>query len=602
MSRVSPTSANDNDRWDLEAIYPDRASWEAALRRVESGTRSLVEFRGTLAESAQRLRACFDHYYETLKELYRASSYASMSYHEDMRAADTAAMEQRVSLLSTGFAEASSFLEPEILAIGRPQVEDYLEREAGLEVYRHRLNDVLRRAEHTRSPGEEGIIAAAGLVTDAPYSVYGMLANADAPWPTVRLSDGTEVTLNQAAYAKHRSADIRDDRRIVFESFWELWGDFSRSFGAMLYGQIKRDLFYARVRRYPNSLAASLDEDRIPEEVYRTLIGQANANLGVLHRYLRLRGRILGLQEMRYYDIYPPLVRRDVSFPIAKARRLVTECLAPLGEASAEVTRSAFAARWVDVEPRPGKKPGAYMNGHVYDLHPYILLNYNSDYDSVSTLAHEWGHALHSHLANSSQHFANANYSIFLAEVASTFVEALLMDRMLSEAEDETERMFYLGHALERLRGTFFRQTMFAEFELAIHERVEAGDALTGEGFSTLYGELLRRYHGHADGVVLIDDRFNVEWAYIPHFYYNFYVYQYATSLAASSLLVEKVLEGETGAAKRYLDLLRTGGNGYAYELLTQAGVDLASPEPYAALMRRMEAIMDEIEGILGEP
>jgi len=253
----------------------------------------------------------------------------------------------------------------------------------------------------------------------------------------------------------------------------------------------------------------------------------------------------------------------------------------------------------MDVHPRPGKKSGAYMNGHIYDVHPYVLMNYNDDYESVSTLAHEWGHALHSFLTNEAQHFANADYSIFVAEVASTLNEALLLRRMLEHAASPSERLFYLGHALEQLRGTFFRQAMFAEFELAIHESVEAGHALTADDFSSMYGDLLRRYHGHDEGVVRIDDLFSVEWAYIPHFYYDFYVYQYATSVAAASYLAERIVSGAAGASGAYLDLLRAGGSGYPYDLLVEAGVDLASAQPYEALLRRMDSLMDEIEALL---
>jgi oligoendopeptidase F len=370
----------------------------------------------------------------------------------------------------------------------------------------------------------------------------------------------------------------------------------------MLYAQVKRDVFYSRVRKYGTSLEASLDADRIPASVYQTLIEQANEHLHVLHRYFRLRARMMGVTDMRYWDIYPPLVSGELHFPIERGKELVLDAMTPLGPEARQSIAEGFSARWMDVYPRQGKKSGAYMNGHVYDVHPYVLMNYNDDYESVSTLAHEWGHALHSYLTNRSQHFVNADYSIFVAEVASTLNEALLLHRMLEESTSPAERLFYLGHALEQLRGTFFRQSMFAEFELAIHERVEGGEALTADDFSGLYGELIRRYHGHEDGVVDIDEIFHLEWAYIPHFYYNFYVYQYATSVAAASYLAEQILDGAAGATEAYLNLLRAGGAGYPYDLLVKAGVDLAGPEPYRALMRRMGRIMDEIEDLIRDP
>ncbi|MEJ2546556.1 MAG: oligoendopeptidase F [Gemmatimonadota bacterium] len=589
------------DRWRLEDIYPVHADWESELSNLMQLPARISAFRGRLAEGPEVLVECLGTYYDGLRRLYRASSYASMRYHEDTRVGETAEMEQRARLVGTALSEAASFIDPEILEIGETTVRTWLDEFAPLKVYAHVLDDALRRAEHTLTPSEEEIVATAGLITDAPYSVYGMLANADMPWPTVRLSDGTEERLDQSTYARLRASSVREDREIVFQAFWSKWQEYSRTFGATLYGQIKRDLFRARVRKYPSSLAAALDADRIPERVYRTLIDEANAGLPVLHRYFRLRARMLELDQLAYFDIYPPLVRTDRKFGIDEAKTIVLDAVEPLGPEARTIVSSGFEGGWMDVYPRPGKRPGAYMNGHVYDVHPYVLMNYTDDYRSVSTLAHEWGHALHSSLANRSQDFVNSGYSIFTAEVASTFLEALLLDRMLRASETDEERIFFLGHALEGLRGTFFRQTMFAEFELAIHEVVEEGEALSGDRLTAMYGELVRRYHGHDESVVLVDDAYTVEWAYIPHFYYNFYVYQYATSEAASALLAERLLAGETGAGDRFLGLLRAGGSDYPYELMVRAGVDLAKPEPYRALLRRMEAIMDEIEALLDD-
>ena len=590
---------DDRDCWNLQDIYADAEAWDAALTVIQEGVDALKAFQGTFSSGAGALLECLELHVRVLKEMYRASSYASMRYHEDTRVGVTAGMEQRAGLVATRLSEAASFIEPEILSLGQETVNGYIAAEPALETYRHQLDDILRRGAHTRSATEEEIIAAAGLVTEVPSSAYGMLANADAPWPMVTLSDGTEFLLNQAGYSRYRSAADRGDREHVFRAFFDVWRRFGRTFGTMLYAQVKRDVFYSRVRKYGSSLEASLDADRIPVAVYQTLVEQANAHLHVLHRYFRLRARMMGVDDMCYWDIYPPLVSGDLDFPIERGKELVLDAMMPLGSEARQSIAAGFEARWMDVYPRQGKKSGAYMNGHVYDVHPYVLMNYNDDYESVSTLAHEWGHALHSHLTNRTQHFVNADYSIFVAEVASTLNEALLLHRMLEESESPAERLFYLGHALEQLRGTFFRQSMFAEFELAIHERVEGGEALTADGFSELYGDLIRRYHGHEDGVVQIDEIFDLEWAYIPHFYYNFYVYQYATSVAAASYLAEQILDGSPGATEAYLDLLSAGGAGYPYDLLVKAGVDLARPEPYQALMRRMGRIMDEIEGLI---
>jgi oligoendopeptidase F len=599
MNPASAAPATDEALvWRLEDIYESREDWEAELAEIGRGIERLATCVDRLTDDPSTLLAGLDEYHGTLKRLYTASSYASMRYHEDMRVGETAEMESRANLLATKLSEAASFIEPAILAADRATIERWAE-EPELADYRHTLDDILRRAEHTLGSKEEAIVAATGLMSDAPETVYAMFANADAPWPTVELSDGTQVRLDQSAFGKHRESANRDDRRLVFERFFEVWNDYARTCGATLFAQVKKDMFYAKVRRYPSSLARSLDANRIPVDVYGQLVASARDHLPVLHRYFGIRRRLLGLDELRYYDIYPPLVEADLSYTIDEAKRLVVESAAPLGAEYEETLAHGLDARWMDVEPRPGKRSGAYMNGHVYDVHPYVLMNFQGTYDSVSTLAHEWGHAMHSHLSNRAQPFADCHYSIFTAEVASTFNEALLMDRMLAEADGDQERLFFLGRELEALRGTFFRQSMFAEFELRIHETVEQGDTLSADRFTRIYSELQRAYHGHDAGILTVDDAYAVEWAYIPHFYYNFYVYQYATSVAASSLLVERVRQGESGAVGDYLELLASGGSQYPYDQLVEAGVDLATPAPYEALMRRMVGIMDEIEAIV---
>jgi oligoendopeptidase F len=354
------------------------------------------------------------------------------------------------------------------------------------------------------------------------------------------------------------------------------------------------------VRHYDSSLDSALDRNAIPVEVYRTLVRETNANLETLHRYLRLRQRMLGLEELAYHDLYTPMVKGvEKSYPIGLSQEMVVQALAPLGPDYVGKLREAFHGGWIDAPPRPGKRSGAYSNGSVYDLHPFVLLNHNDNYDGLSTLAHEMGHAMHSALANATQPYPTADYSIFVAEIASTFNEVLLNRYMMDRAENDEERLAILGSFLERLRVTFFRQAMFAEFELAIHEMVEKGEALTGERLTELYGEMLRRYYGHEEGICPIDPLYEVEWAYIPHFYFNFYVYQYSTGIVASSALARAVLEDGPEARDRYLDFLRAGGSDYPFELLRRAGVDLSRPEPYRATMGLMNDLMDRIEEIL---
>lgn len=599
---ASAVQEGNQHRWNLAELYPTPEAFDRARQALAGQLGELEQGRGRLGSSGAELAAVLERTFGFAKELARISSYAGMRSDEDTRQAEPLAARQEVQQLAVEFAARTAWIAPEILALPAGRMAELVEAEPRLAPYRFFLQDLERQRPHTLSPNEEKLLAQAGTLGRAPYNLYGILANADLPFPEVKLSSGEVVRLDQAGYARYRSLPERADRALVFEEFWKVFTRFERTFGVTLDAQVNADVFRARARRYPSALAASLAANNVPEAVYRTLIAEAQGMLPLLHRAFRLRSRLLGIDQLRYHDIYPPLVQElKLPFPIERGKELVLEAVRPLGEEYAAVVARGFASRWMDVFPRPGKRSGAYSNGSAYDVHPYVLMNYNDDYESVSTLAHEWGHAMHSYLANAAQPYPTADYSIFIAEVASTFNEALLLDRMLRQAKGDDERLYYLGSYLEGLRGTFFRQTMFAEFELAIHEAVERGEALTGSRLSAMYVDLLRRYHGHEEGVVRIDDAYAVEWAYIPHFYYNFYVYQYATSLAASALLAQQVLAGEAGARERYLGLLSAGGSRYPHELLVEAGVDLTSPAPYRALALRMTWVLDEIETILAK-
>ncbi|MDO9193986.1 MAG: M3 family oligoendopeptidase, partial [Undibacterium sp.] len=382
------------------------------------------------------------------------------------------------------------------------------------------------------------------------------------------------------------------------DAFWGKWKEFERTYGVTFYEMLKKDAVYAKVRNYPDSLTQALDANKLPRAVYDTLIEQTQANLPTLHRYFKLRAKMLGLQDMGYQDIYPPLVSSSLKFPLVMGTELMLASVKPLGEDYVKAMTKATTERWMDVYPRPKKRSGAYMNGVAYDVHPYLLLNHNDDYESVSTLAHEWGHAMHSYLANKNQPFVTADYPIFTAEIASTTNEVFLLDHMLKIAKTDDERLLYLGSALENLRGTYFRQAMFADFERTVHAQVDKGESLTGEALTKIYGDILKRYHGDKDGVVKINDLYATEWAYIPHFYNRFYVFQYATSIAAGSMFADEILKGKPGAKDKYLNILKAGGSVYPYELVKSAGVDMATPAPYLAVFARMNKIMDEIEAI----
>jgi oligoendopeptidase F len=587
------------DRWNLADLYPSAQAWNADAAKLDAGIKDLAGCRGQLGKSAERLQRCLDVLMELRKRHARLDVYASEKLSEDTGVPESLELQQRVQLLQTRIDEAAAFLKPEILKLGAKRVEGLVGQRDGLKSYRHMLDNVLRAAPHTLDQRSEEIVAAYGLTDESPTSAYEILANADMPWPKVRLADGAEVTLDQPAYEKHRASQNRADRKLVFDAFWGKWREFERTVGVTLYSRLKVAAVQRKLRKYPDSISAALDRDRLPVAVYDTLVAQANANLPTLHRYFRLRSRMLGVPEMRYYDVYPPLVKSELKFPYARGRQLMVEAVQPLGPDYAAALTQGLDNRWMDLYPRPRKQSGAHMNGGAYDVHPYVLMNYHDDYESVSTLLHEWGHAMHSYYTNRSQPFVNADYATFTAEIASIVNEQLLVEHALKSARSDAERLLFLGSELESLRGTFFRQVMFAEFERAIHSRVDRGDTLTGAEMTRIYGELLRRYHGDAQGVVKIDELYCIEWAFVSHFYRPFYVFQYATSIAAASQIAGTLVKGEAGARERYLRLLSAGGSDYPYELVKAAGVDLATPAPYQALAARMNRIMDEIEAIL---
>ncbi|HYR35148.1 MAG TPA: oligoendopeptidase F [Burkholderiales bacterium] len=599
-STVLAAAERSEDRWNLGDMYPSVKAWQDDAAKLEAQLKSFAGCRGKLGESPQRLKSCLDAYADFTKRFARLETYSSQLLAEDTGSAESLELQDKARHLGAKREQAISFLKPEILRLGRAKVEALLKKDRSLAVYRHYVDDIVRMAAHTLDSKGEGIVANFELSEGAAGSTYQILSNAELPWPTVRLSDGKEVLLDQSAYTEYREAHNRDDRKKVFDAFWGKWKEFERTFGVTLHESLKKDTVYTRVRKYPSTIGRSLDRDRLPTAVYETLIAEANKGLPTLHRYFRLRARMLGLKEgeMRYYDIYPPLVESSLNYPLEQGKAMTLEAVKPLGERYVAAMQKGFNERWMDVYPRPRKQSGAHMAGSAYDVHPYVLMNYSDNYESVSTLAHEWGHAMHSHFSNAAQPFINSDYATFVAEIASTFNEALLLEHALKTAKTDDERLLYLGSALENLRGTFFRQAMFAEFERDIHARVDKGEALSGKRLSEMYGEILRRYHGEREGVVKIDDLFTVEWAYIPHFYYTFYVFQYATSISASSLLADSVLKGEPGARERYLKLISAGGSDYPYELVKAAGVDLASPAPYQAVIRRMNRVMDEIEAI----
>ena len=588
--------------WDLSDLFANLDAWEAARSEAAKHIEELKALQGTLGQGPQSLLKASDQISQVYKEVARVYVYANLMADEDTRIAENEERSQLARRLFTDFGSAISWYSPELLAIGERKIQQFLAAEPGLEKHRFGIENTLRQAPHTLSGEIEAVLAKTAQLTGGPDAIYSILANANMPWPEVTLSDGKTLRLSQAGYSAGRQAQVREDRKMVFDTFWTVWKDFEATLGAIINNHIQGLVFRTEVRSYDSSVSRALFDDHMPPEVYHTLVAEVNRALPTLHRYFKLRKRMLGIDdEMRYYDIYPPLVNLDKPYSIEESIAITRRALQPLGAEYLAAYDQGVEGRWMHVYPSPGKRSGAYMSGWAYDVHPYVLLNHNDDYQSASTFAHEYGHAVHSVLANKAQPWETARYATFIAETASIMNEMLLQDLVVREAKTAEEKLFYLGTGLEALRGTFFRQTMFAEFELAINQEVETGNVLTGAKLSNIYLELLKRYHGHDQGVVTIDDLYGIEWAFIPHFYYDFYVFQYATSIAAATELADKIGSGDSGAQQDFINLLKAGGSDYPYQLMKRAGIDMATPAPYRALVSRMNKIMDEMEAILDQ-
>jgi oligoendopeptidase F len=588
--------------WDLAELYPSPEAWTAERDRVKAQIAGFDKYKGTLGKNAKAMLTALSAFSDAERTSARLAAYAGLKADEDVRVAVNQERNQLAASLQTLFNEKTAWVVPEILAIGPAKVKGFEKQEPELA---HRfdfyLDNVLRQAPHTLSDQSEGVLAAAGDVLAQPDAIYSVLANGEVPFPKVTLSDGSTVTVDQGSYSKYRQAENRADRKAVFDAFWGMWKKYEGTLGATLTTQVMGEVFNAKVRHYPNSLAAAVFADNMPEAVYRQLVAQANAGLPTMYRYLKLRKKLLGISDqLAYYDIYPAMFKLEhpLHFSVADSERIGLDVTAAYGPEYVADLKKGFAGRWMDVLPRTGKAGGAYMQGAAYDVHPYLHLNHNDDYLSLSTFVHEWGHAVHTLLTHDNQPFDKSNYSTFTAETASITNEMLLSDYMVAHAQNDQEKLYYLGELLELLRGTFFRQTMFAEFQLALHEEIEAGRALSGTRMSEIYCGLLKKYHGEAEGVMTIDPAYCTEWEFIPHFYYGFYVWQYATSMAGAAIFADAIEHEGKPAQDRFITMLKAGGSDYPYNLYKKAGLDMATPAPYQALLARMNRTMDQIDAL----
>jgi oligoendopeptidase F len=595
----------DKYKWNLSELYPSDGDWRAAKDKAAAELPQLRVFRGRLASAPATLADALEKMSALDKQLSRLYAYAHMLADQDTRDSAHQGMKQEMVQLYSTFAAEASFVEPEILRFPAGTVDKFVAAQSRLKVYEFYLKDIARRAAHTLSEPEEKLLAGAGPLAGSPSNTFGMILNADLPFPTITLGDGKPVKIDQAAYADLRALPDRADREKVMSAFFKTLGSFSRTFGTTMNGEVQKVAFLSKERKYPSALAFALDAANIPTSVYTRLVDGVNRNLPVFQRYLQLRKRMMGLDRLHYYDLYAPLVGSvNLQYTPEEAEAHVLAAVAPLGEDYQRVIRRAFAERWIDLFPSEGKASGAYSEGAAYDVHPYMLLNYNGKYTDVSTLAHELGHTMQSYYSNKTQPYPLANYPIFVAEVASTFNEMLLIEYMLANVNvirDDDTRLALLGNYLENIKGTVFRQAQFAEFELRMHEAAQKGEPITGDSLSKLYMDITKKYYGHDQGICVVDDYIANEWSYIPHFYRDFYVFQYATSFTASAALAEKVKNGDAEARRRYLAFLGAGGSKYPIDLLKDAGVDMTTDEPLDLTMKAMTRVMDEMDALLAK-
>lgn len=585
----------DQYKWRLEDIYATDELWERDYVQVRQMADELTALKGKLGESAQMLLTILQGD-ERLQELNeKIYVYARMRRDEENSNPVYQAMTDRADDLNTYVETVLSFVVPEILEIPPETLDRFRQEEQALAHYHFVLEEILRFAPHTLSAAEEQIIAQVGDVLQASANIYKMINNADITFPAIRDAEGNEVEVTHGRYLQLME---NKDRRVRQEAFAALYGSYRKlknTMAATISNSVKKDVFYTSVRKYPTAREASLFADNIPPAVYDNLIATVRNNLDAMYRYVALRKKMLGLPELHMYDLYVPMVK-DVHWeiPYGNAASLVRQGLAPLGSSYGEIVAEGLASGWVDVYESKAKTSGAYSWG-PYGVHPYILMNYQDNLNSVFTLVHELGHAMHSYYAYREQPYVYAHYKIFTAEVASTVNESLLMNHLLDLETDRNKQLYLLNHYLEEFRGTVFRQTMFAEFEKIIHEKAEAGIPLTPVLLSEIYRQLNIDYYGPD---IVVDEDINLEWARIPHFYSAFYVYKYATGFSAATALAQQILEEGEPAANRYINFLKMGGYGYPLDLLKNAGVDMTTPQPiqdaldlFKRLLARMESI-----------
>ncbi|MFY4774354.1 oligoendopeptidase F [Metabacillus sp. RGM 3146] len=584
------------DTWKLEDIFESDEAWNKEFDEIKNELPKIADYQGKLDESAETLFEALSFQDSLMERLGKLYTYAHMRYDQDTGNSFYQGLNDRASNLYTQASSVSSYMVPEILSIEESELKGFIEGNQDLKLYEHALDEINRERPHVLTADQEAILAQASEALGASSNTFGMLNNADLEFPSIKDEEGNETEVTHGRYIRFLESEDRRVRRDAFKAVYETYGKFKNTFASTISGTVKKDNFYATVRKYKSSREAALSNNNIPEEVYDQLVSTVNDHLHLLQRYVELRKKVLKLDEVHMYDLYTPLVKEskmDITYEEAKEH--ILKGLEPLGKEYLSILKEGFENRWVDVHENKGKRSGAYSSG-AYGTNPYILMNWQNNVNDMFTLAHEFGHSVHSYYTRKNQPYPYGDYSIFVAEVASTTNEALLNEYMLKTIEDKKKRLYLLNHYLEGFRGTVFRQTMFAEFEHQIHTKAQEGEPLTPELLTKLYYELNKKYFGEH---ITVDEEIGLEWSRIPHFYYNYYVYQYATGFSAAASLSKQILEEGQPAVERYIEFLKSGSSDYPIEVLKKAGVDMTSSQPIEEACKVFEEKLGELEELL---
>ncbi len=585
-------------KWKVSDMYANDQLWNNDKNEVNGLLKEIKGNAKAWTSSAAKMLAMFKTADKLRLKMYRLYSYARRQYDMEMSNPKFNQMKGEIQALFVDASMQLSFMNDDILKMDEKKLNGYFKNEKGLAPYKFSVEQLLRSKKHMLPLAEEQLMSLTGLYSSNISEAATILNDVDIPAPMVTLTDGTKIELNYANYYKYRASKIPEDRAIAFRSYWKNHKKYENTLAVLFDAGMKMDLFNSRARKFASCLQARLFQDNIDTTVYYNLIKEVNANLPSLHKYLKLKQKMLSLPTLKYEDLWASAVKSVTKlYPYNDAKDIVLKSLEVMGPEYQDGLTQAFNNGWIDVYPNKDKESGAYSDA-LYDVHPYIKMNYDGEYSNLSTLAHELGHAMHSWLTNKNQHFTNSNYTTFLAEIASTFNENLLMEYLLKNETDDNLKLFIIDQFLERARQTIWRQTLFAEFELAMHQRVEEGQTLTAEWLNNKYLDLTRTYYGHDKGVTLVDDFIEVEWSKIPHFFYNFYVFQYSTGFVSSMALSENVISGKPDAVNKYLGMLKSGNSDYSIKLLQKAGVDMTTSDPYKAAFKRFDNLVAEMEKI----